>query len=313
MAVLIDIINIVLPVFLVIGLGYFLRSIGFLQDQGNARLSKLVFYVAAPALLFRSTALSPVDQSLNLDVLIVVAGITIGVACLTYFLARGTTPSRRGVWTQGMHRSNMVFMGLPIVANAYGHEVLGPAAVLIGFMVVVYNLLAVLVLALPHQGAGIAASRAWMKTFLEMVKNPLIIGCACGITVSALHIHLPESIDSSFELVGRIALPLALISVGAGMDLGRLRTEVRAAMMASFIKLLVYPALVYMGLLWAGLSGTDLCFPVLIMASPTAVVSYIMAQEMKGDENLAAAIIIGTTLFSLFTVSAWLAFFRLAI
>lgn len=311
MTVFTEIINIVLPVFLVIGLGYFLKRIGFIQDAINGRISKLVFYVAAPALLFRSTARSPIDKSLNPDTLLVVAGITVLVVAITYLITRGTLPSRRGVWTQGVHRSNMVFMGLPIVVNAYGHELIGPSAVLIGFMVVVYNLIAVLVLVLPHQGNGTPAMRIWLKTGGEIVRNPLIIGCAAGILASATHMELPVSLDRSFELVGRIALPLALLSVGAGMDLRRLRTEIRAATIASFIKLFVYPALVYLCLLWMGMSGTDLYAPVLIMASPTAVVSYIMAQEMKGDENLAAAIIIGTTLFSLFTVSGWLLFFRL--
>ena len=85
------------------------------------------------------------------------------------------------------------------------------------------------------------------------------------------------------------------------------------AALVAFIKLVVYPGLVYLGLTRLGVTGTDLQFPVLIMASPTAVVSYIMAVEMKGDGRLAGAIVTGTTLGSLVTISAWLAFFKFVV
>ena len=80
----------------------------------------------------------------------------------------------------------------------------------------------------------------------------------------------------------------------------------------SLIKLVLYPALIYLSLGMFGVSGVERQFVVLIYATPTAVVSAVMAQEMKGDEQLAAAIVIGTTVASLFTISAWLALFKLA-
>ena len=106
-------------------------------------------------------------------------------------------------------------------------------------------------------------------------------------------------------------MPLALLSVGASLDLPRLRTEIGSTTLVCLLKLVVYPALVCGGLLLLGAAGDDLRFPVLIMASPTAVVSYVMAREMQGDEQLAGAIVIGTTVASLFSISGWLALFRL--
>ena len=310
MSALMDIVDVVLPVFLVIATGWLLRVFGFVDGGINAFLSRLVFYVAAPALLLRSTALSPLRETVDLRALLVIAGVTAAVSAVAYLAAGRSSPARRGVLTQGALRSNMVFVGLPVVANAYGERVLAPAAVLIGFMVVVYNLLAVLVLVLPHRRGDGSAWRVWGETAWKILRNPLILACASGIALSALGIGLPESGDRALDLVGRIAMPLALLSVGASLDFGRLRAELAPALLVSLIKLVIYPALVWGGLRAVGLEGMELGVPVLIMAAPTAVVSCIMAQEMRGDERLAAAIVIGSTVASLLSISAWLAFLR---
>ncbi len=241
--------------------------------------------------------------------LLLVAGATVFLAFAVYVGTARIGADRRGVFTQGTHRSNMVFVGLPIVVNAYGEGVVASAAVLIGVMVVVYNFLAVLVLILPHGRKGSGSRTLWIGTGLKIVRNPLILASGAGILFSASGSALPVCADRTLDLVGRIAMPLALLSVGASLDFGRLRSEVGPAATVCFLKLVAYPALVYAGLYLIGIRGVELEVPVLIMAAPTAVVSYIMAQEMKGDEQLAAAIVIGTTIASLFTISAWLFFF----
>jgi predicted permease len=209
-------------------------------------------------------------------------------------------------------RSNMVFVGLPVIDIAFGPDVLGPAAVLVGFMVPVYNFLAVLVLALPHHAENPGDRALWKKATLDVLRNPLILGSMSGVLFSALNLPIPTSIDRSLDLVARMALPAALLSVGASMDLGQVRTEILPTAVISFIKLVVYPAAIYVCLGLFDVTGLERQFVVLIYASPTAVVSVIMAQEMKGDEQLAASIVIGTTMASLFTLSAWIALFRIA-
>ena len=302
-----EILDIVLPVFLVIGLGRVLGASGMLNPTVNAHLTRLVFYVAAPALLLRSVARTPLGEAVQLDAIGATAGVTVGMVLVLYLAGLRMPPSRRGVFVQGAHRSNMVFVGLPVIVNACGEGVLGPAAVFIGFMVVVYNFLAVIVLVLPHRASDESAWGAWSKAGVKILGNPLILASGGGLVLSGFEIGLPVVADRSLELVGRIAMPLALLSVGASLDLRRLRTEVGATALVSLLKLVVYPGLVCGGLVLLGVTGDALLYPVLIMASPTAVVSFIMAQEMKGDENLAAAIVIGTTIASLLTISGWLA------
>ena len=208
-----EILNSVLPVFLVIALGYVLRSVGFLRDETTAALSKLVFYVAAPALLFRSAATTPLDRSLNGSLLLVLVGVTTVVGLLFYLAAARCAPSRRGVLASGAHRANMVFVGLPIVANAYGEEVIGSVVATIGVMVMVYNVLAVLLLTLPHRDRSARSARIWLGLAARIARNPLIIGIAAGIAASLLRVRFPAAIDQSLELVGRTALPVALVAV----------------------------------------------------------------------------------------------------
>ncbi len=311
MTSLIEIVNIVLPVFLVIGLGYVLGSIGWMGPAATSWLSKLVFYVAGPILLFRSAALTPLSEAIGLEAMGSIAGVTVLTTSVVYLACFRSAPSRRGVLSQGSMRSNMVFVGLPVIENAFGPAVLGPAAVLIGLMVPVYNLLAVLVLALPHHSDRPGTEGIWKKAILDILRNPLILGTLLGVLFSALSLPIPTGIDRSLDLVARMALPAALLSVGAGIDLGRVRTEILPTGVISFIKLVVYPASIYFTLGMFGVTGLERQFVVLLYASPTAVVSAIMAQEMKGDEQLAASIVIGTTIASLFTISAWIALFRL--
>jgi hypothetical protein len=234
--------------------------------------------------------------------------ISVATALIVYLAGARLAPSRRGVLAQGSFRSNMVFVGLPVIQNALGKEVLGPAAVLIGFTVMLYNLLAVLVLALPH-GNGEDSSLDLKKTARDVALNPLILSSAAGLLFSAFHLGLPEGVGRAMDMVGDIAAPLALVVVGASLDLGKLKVELGPSLLVSAIKLLIYPALIFAALRLLGLSGPDFEATVLLMSTPTAVVSHIMAKEMKGDERLSSSIVIGTTVFSLPTLTCWLAFF----
>jgi predicted permease len=307
-----ELLNIVLPIFLLVALGHVLCRVGLVTPAVDEALSRLVFNVSAPALLLRSTARTPLAETADPQVLVVLIAITVALALAVYAAARKVSPARRGVLAQGAHRSNMVFVGLPIVANAYGEPGLAVAAVVIGVMVVVYNLLSVLLLTLPHRSHSARSLGVWADAARRILRNPLILSCGVGMLWSAVGLGLPLTIDRTLDLVGQVALPIALLSVGAGLELRKLRAEMGAALVMSALKLVVYPAAVWLGLRGIGATGLALAIPVVLLASPTAVTSYVMAREMQGDERLAGAIIIGTTVVSLVTYIGWLALLRAA-
>jgi len=310
MSALVEILEIISPVFLIVGIGFLLGRLNFLSEESVSRMSKLVFYVCGPALLFRSAALTPLARAIDPAALLLAAFVSTAAAAAVYFGAAARAPSRRGVLAQGVFRSNLVFVALPVIANAYGDEMLGPAAVFIGFMVPVYNFLAVTVLTLPHGRGGRGRAGVWLGALRSIALNPLIIGSAGGIAFSALRLPLPFFADRTLGLLAGIAMPLALLTVGAGLEFSILKQELSSAALVAFVKLIACPAAMFAGLCLLGRSGVDLYFPVLLLAAPTAVVSHIMALEMRGDGRLAGAIVIGTTLGSLFTYTGWLLLFR---
>ena len=303
-----SVLDVVLPVFLVTALGWALRRGRFLSAEGNTVLTRLVYWVAAPALLFRSAAITPLRDGVNLTGLAVMASVTVVLAIVVYALAMRSQPSRRGVIAQGAVRSNQVFLGLPLVYNAWGAEAVGQVAVVVGLMVVVYNVLSVPLLTLPHRTKGARPWAGAMSGTRTILLNPLALGCLSGIAYAALALPLPRALDVSLDLVGRTALPLALISVGAALDLRRLRHELPVTSLVVVLKLGVYPALVWLGLTALGMTGLGMKAVVLLAATPTAVASYVMSVELGGDEQLSASLIIGTTLVALPSIVFWLLF-----
>jgi predicted permease len=302
----VTILNIVLPIFLVVGLGWGLRRGRFLTAEGNGLLTRLVYWVAAPALLFRSAAATPLDEGANLWGLLVIGVVSVAMAVAVYLAAFRSAPSRRGVIAQGAFRSNQVFIGLPLVYNAWGVDAVGQVAIVVGLTVVIYNVLAVPVLTLPHRVRGVKPWAGALRGARTIMTNPLALGCLAGIAWAATSLTLPRALDDALDLVGRTALPLALISVGAALDFRRLRHELPVTLLIALLKLGVYPALVWLGLSWLGVSGLALKGVVLVAATPTAVASYVMSVELGGDEQLTAALIIGTTLASLPALVVWL-------
>ena len=303
-----NILNVVLPVFLVIGLGFGLRRTGFLGEDISGVFSRLVYFVSAPALLARATAINSLDETFNPSVLLVVIVVSILVGGGTYIACFRSSPTRRGVIAQGAFRSNQVFVGLPIVIYAYGEDSINAVAVLVSFIVIVYNFQGAVLLILPQQDKSLRITTILARTSRGVLRNPLIIASLAGILFSLTGLDLPVALDRTLVLVGGTAAPLALIVVGAGLNFISLRGDLRTTLLVSLAKTILYPALVFAGLKMMGLSGLDLRLPVMIYASPTAVVSYIMARELGGDEKLAGSLVIGSTLISLVTIIGWLVF-----
>jgi predicted permease len=302
-----NILNTVLPIFLLIGLGLGLRQGRVLGDQLAGALSRLVFYVSAPALLLRATATGNPDQAVDPAPLLIITLVSLMVGSGVYLLCFRCHSDRRGVIAQGAFRSNQVFIGLPIVIYAFGEEAVQLVAVQVSVTVIIYNFLGSVFLILPQQRQSALSLQVWKRTVAGVMRNPLILASALGIAYSLTRLPVPVAIERSLDLLGRTAAPLALLTVGAGLEFERLRGDLGTTLAVAGVKTILYPALILLGLRLAGLSGLALQAPLMLMTAPTAVMGYVMTRELGGDIKLSGAIVVGSTLLSVVTITGWLA------
>jgi hypothetical protein len=303
-----EIINIILPIFFLVGLGYLLKSIKFISEEFVKSLNRFIFFVSTPLLLFRSAATATISESFDISVILVVSGITVFAAVFVYILCFRADPSKRGIVTQGVFRSNLIYFGLVVIENAFGERGVAHVVYLIAFLVPLYNLVGIFALILP-QRKNYNYDISVLKICTDIIKNPLVIGSIAGFLFSVTGMGLPASADESLLLMGRTALPLALIVVGASLDFKKLRGEIRMASLISVLKLIVFPGIVYITLAGMGESGVELQAITILVASPTSVSTYVMTAEMKGDSHLAASVVVFSTLLSFFTVTGWFLLF----
>ena len=314
--------SIVVPNLALMGLGFFMRRKGQLSKPFIDEASKLVFNYALPSLLFFSILGSDVDLSEQVDLLS--AGLA---ATLTLFLGAELyakrfikRPEDKGVFVQGVFRSNMAIIGLSTVANAYGKVGVSVGAVYMGVLTLVFNVLAVITLSRTPIDSDDEKTNARRENYVlmltkRMLSNPLIISLIAAFTYKALSIQLsfppmPEMIAQTGELLAAISLPLALICAGATIDVRSMLTFSGLSMQASIGRIVIAPIVaIIMGLSF-GLSGVHMGVLFLMVASPTAAASYVMAKAMGGNEVLAANILAFTTVVSLFGMAIGAAVLR---
>jgi hypothetical protein len=304
-----EILNIVLPVFAVIALGAFLKRLGMIDAQFLQQTNRLVYYVCLPLLLFfeigRADFLANFNGRLVFGSILAVT-ITFLISYL-YTVLRRYPPAGRGVFSQGAFRGNIAYVGLAIVFNALGQSGLTRAGILMGFLVPFLNLYAILALLWPHRDTSNQGATYLLR---QIAFNPLILASFAGIAWSFLAIPTPLLLERSLKIATGMTLPLALLAIGGGFSGERLRGDLFTAALAAGAKLIWMPLLAAGILAGLGVTGTDLEIGVLIAATPAATANYIMAQQLKGDAELAGTIVMLSTLLSAVTYTVALMILR---
>lgn len=301
MALFSNILLIVIPVFLVIGLGFTLKRTGLVDGSFLFQLNRLVYYVALPALLFYKIATADFQASFNGALLGGLLLTIVGTFILSYLygLFRSYQPPRQGAFCQGAFRGNLAYIGLAVVFNAYGEDGFAAAGILLGFLVPIMNFLAVLALLFPQRRNNHSMGAAFWA--YQFAFNPLIIASFAGIVWSYWNLPLPQVLDRALHIITGMSLPLALIAIGASFSPKRLRGDLLVAGIATSIKIIWLPLVTAVILIALGVGGRDLGIGVVFAGTPTATAAYIMAEQLKSDAELSGSIIMLSTLFSVFT------------
>ena len=235
----------------------------------------------------------------------------VGGVLLTFGLALGYTllteklPERRGVLIQGMFRSNYVIMGIPVATALLGADQLGTVSILIAIIVPIFNMMSIIVLEVFR-----GQKPKPLHILGQIAKNPLVIASVLGVLALVAKIRLPYILEKTVQSVSGIASPLQLFLLGAFFQFSGLRRYARELTAVVAAKLIVFPGL-FLGL-GALLGFRDAAFVSLlgVFASPTAVNSFTMAQQMGGDAELAGDTVVVTSAVSMLTMFLWVFLFK---
>lgn len=302
--------NAVLPLFLIIALGWVVKILGFWDDAIIKKINKISFNFAMPFLLFRDIIKSDLTQVFDPRLVIYAVLITFILFFLLWIMADRFIKNKPsvGAFVQGCFRGNYAIIGLSVVNSVMGSS--SPkAALIITFVVPIYNILSVVVLSMT---SGIQGTKVVKTAVINVLKNPLIIGIIAGIPFSVFHIKLPSALNGGVNYLAQLSTPLALLCIGGSIDFKQMKNNLPLAVLASFIKLIAVPVVFLFIAYFIGIQdGEDLLILFVMLASPAAINSYVMASNMGSDDKLAAGIVLISTIASVVTFTMGIFIFRI--
>lgn len=292
----------VLPLLLVVAVGYAAKRAGLIREQDVPRANKWAFSVFMPLMCFYNIYSSDLSSALRPELIVFTVCAILAVYALSVLFALRAVTRResRSAVIQGLFRSNYVILGLPLAAGLCADGDIGVAAVLGAVVVPIFNALAVITLEI-YRGQKPDGK----KLLLGILRNPLILGSLAGILFLALGIRLPEFLEKPVRDLGKAASPLMLFLLGAFFSF-KIRGGSRGCLAAVCAgRLLVIPALTLACAIALGFRGIELISLLAVFASPTAVASFTMAEQMGADADLAGSIVVSTSFLSAFTLFGW--------
>ena len=303
---MVNVVSTIIPVFAIIFLGCWVRRKGLIRPELLGPANRLVYYVAVPAMIFREIAGASFTAQFDARILactlmpvLVVFAISLAVGSLTR-IPRG----RLGTFMQSSFHGNLGYIGLAVAYYFLGTEGFVRASIIAGFLMLLQNFLAVVALQSGSVRSLVRPNLRFMAS--RVVGNPVILSALAGMAFSVSGVSVPLLIDRSLGILSGLALPLALLVIGASLSFEVIRVHILSALGAGVLKLIVLPAAGYFLYQWFGVAAQDYLPGLILLAAPTATLTYVMATEMKGDTELAIAAISVNTMLSAITFAMWL-------
>lgn len=295
----------VVPVFLLIVLGFALKRSRWVTDAFWAPAERLTYYIFFPALLIVSGTRADLsgDHVWPMAVSLFAATLLAGVGAVALKPVLGLSDASFTSFFQGTFRPN-TFIGVSIALLMAGHDGVVLMSIAILAVVPLANFMAVSALVL--WGEGHKSARTPKNAAKEIAKNPLVLACLVGFGMNALDLNLPPVVEPMLDILGRAALPISLLAVGAGLDFVHLKSNLGVAAKASFFKLLALPAVAW-GVGYAmGMDGLAFQMTILYACVSGSTSSYVLARQMGGDAPLMAGIITATLVAAMITMPLWM-------
>ncbi|MBP7792016.1 MAG: AEC family transporter [Candidatus Goldbacteria bacterium] len=296
------IINSIFPTFIIIAIGYLLKSRNFITETVDNFINGIAYYLILPCIIFSSIVKMPFKEVFNLPA---IAGLYVTVVVtfiLSLFISGFFKDSKRGCMTICAFRSNTAYIGFPIIFSLYGARGLGKLSFLTGFLVVFVVSIVVIYL-------NIISKRRKENILPFVLKDPLIITSVVSLLFSYFNLKLPVFINNTIEMLSTMGSPLMLIAVGSGLKINTIKADKIAIIIVTILKLILMPLIAYLIFKYVIILDNTENFniAVLTVALPTALSNYVLIKKFDGDTELCSALITITTILSFFTISGWVA------
>lgn len=296
-------VNAVIPsaIYLAVGIG--LKLFRVVTDAEVKRFTHFTFIALYPFLMFDNLYGKDIGEHLNWMLIAYAIGFLafqIFVSWL-YVCHKEKDNYNRGAMIQALFRSNIVLMGLPIAVNLFGKGNVTSVAVVLMFVVPIYNVVAVVIF---------ERFRGGKVDFVDIVKgvctNPLIIGGLAACFVMLVKIPIPHIVYQTIVSLSDATTPIAMILLGASLNFREFSSNREKVATCVIGKLVVFPILGITGAVLLGIRGVDLIAIVLMAATPTALASFAMASSMGGNGKLAGEAVVVSTILACFTMPIFL-------
>lgn len=318
-------INAILPIILIVAVGYFLKRVGLLTQEFAKMANKLVFRVFLPVMLFLNVYKLESFGGIGVGFVLYAVGalLIIFLAGIPSVILFTKDAGKRGALLQGIFRSNYALIGIPLAVSLFGDDGAAVASVLAAVVIPVFNILAVISLSVFSKGGEKPSVRRVLR---GIVTNPLILSVSLGFVALGIRALLERHgldwrltdlapLYSAMSSLGSLATPLALLMLGAQFEFSAIRGEWRELLFGVLARCAVVPTLA-LGAAYIffrdTFTGAHFAAFVAMFATPIAVSSVPMAQEMGADSALAGRLVVSTTLLSAFTVFAASLIFKAA-
>ena len=279
--------NVVLPLFLEMALGYAIRCFRLVDEPTLRKMNNVVFRVFLPILLFYNVISTDIGTAFNGPLMLTAVLFVLGefALCMALVPLLEKENSRRGVLIQGIMRSNFVIFGLPVLVSLCGEG----------------------------SNTGVTALEIYrggkpnpLKILKSVATNPLILASLLGIVLLLLGVKLPNFLQKPVADLSKMATPLALVILGAEFNFGQVRKCVRQLVIGVSGRLVVMPLIFLTIAVLLGFRGEELIALLVMLAAPPAVSSFTMAPQMDGDSELAAGLVVFGSSLAVVTMFIWI-------
>lgn len=295
--------NAVIPFMVYILLGALSKKLSLVRESFLKELNGVVFKVFFPFIMFNN--LYDVDFGqlsgagyVGFAIISTLLLIAVSFTVVPFFEKEN---KRKGVITQAIFRSNSVLYAIPLAQSVFGQEGATMASIVVAFVVPIYNIASVAILEY-YRGGKVSFG----KLFVNILKNPLIIGAIAGVLFNLLPVTMPQCLVTPVSALCNMATPLSLFVLGGTLHLSDMWKNAIPLAIGTGFKLVLVPSLLCLLMAQLGFRGSEFFVVFCMFATPVAAASYPMAQSMDADADLAGEYVVITTVLSIATIFFWI-------